>query len=112
MRTLPEWADGGRLPVNDARLDMPLSAEYQRELRRETYDLRMILAINENVLHTQVMEVDSELVGQSARALQECDESLHHVLPPVHLFSYDLLPLLQMGDQKGTPLMASIVTIH
>ena len=86
--------------------------KYVRELRGETHDLRMILAINENVLQTQVMEIDSELVGLSARVLQECDESLHHVLPPIHLFSYALLPLFQMSDLKGTPLMASIVTIH
>jgi hypothetical protein len=72
----------------------------------------MILGINENVLHTQVMEIESELVWLSAWVLQECDESLHHVLPPIHLFSYALLPLLQMSDQKGTPLVASIVTVH
>jgi hypothetical protein len=91
---------------------MSLSAENPKELRGETYDLRMIFGINENVLHTQVMKIESELVGLSARALQECDESLHRALPPIHLFSYALLPLLQMSDQKGTPLMASIVTIH
>ena len=112
MCTLPEWADRGRLPVNDGCLEMSLSAENRRKLRGETYDLGMILGINENVLHTQVMEIDSELVGLSARVPQERDESLHHALPPTHLFSYALLPLLQMSDQKGAPLMASVVTIH
>jgi hypothetical protein len=91
---------------------MSLSAGNLSELRGETYDLRMILGINENVLHTQVMEINSELVGLSARALQEYDESLHHALPPIHFFSHALLPLLQMSDQEGTPLVASIVTIH
>jgi hypothetical protein len=44
-----------------------------RKLIGETHDLRMILGINENVLQTQVMKIDGELVGLSARALQECD---------------------------------------
>lgn len=112
MCTLPEWAGRGRLPVDDGCLKMSLSAENIRELGRETYDFRIVLGINENVLHTQVMEIESELVGLSAGALQECDETLHHALPPTHLFSYALLPLIQMCDQKGAPLMASIIAIH
>jgi hypothetical protein len=44
-----------------------------KELKGGTYDLRMFLGVNENVLQTQIMKIDSELFGLSARTLQERD---------------------------------------
>ena len=72
----------------------------------------MVIAINEDVLQTQVMQIEAELFGLSAGVLYESHQSLHHALPSVHLFSNTLLPLVQMSDQEGAPLMTSVVTIH
>jgi len=72
----------------------------------------MVIAINEDVLQTQVMQVQAELFGLSTGALDERRQSLHHAPPSLHLFSYTLLPLVHLSDQEGAPLMTPVVTIH
>ena len=59
MCRLPKWADRGRLPVDDACLELSLSVRMNglTEPRRKAHNLGVIRVINENVLQTQVMKI-------------------------------------------------------
>ena len=41
------------------------------EMRGMTHNLRMVLAINEDILQTQVVQIEAELLGLSAEAIDE-----------------------------------------
>src|ERR1700677_4049966 len=91
---------------------MSLDGVTGRNKKKTTHDFGMVVAVNKDVLQTQVMQIQAELFGLPAGVLDESHQSLHHALPSVHLFLYTLLPLVQMSDQEGAPLMTSVVTIH
>ncbi len=56
MRTLPQWTNGSRLPIDDARLRTS-SRRSQGGTSRKTHDFGMVIAVNEDVLKTQVVQI-------------------------------------------------------